>query len=355
MAGLLRFQNSDLAEARDGLGRMALTLSTEMNAQQKLGVDLDGNAGTNLFQPIAIPDAQPNLANTGTATVGAAVADTTRLVPSSYQIKFGVGGSIEVQRLSDGTTTNFTGPMPIRIDGLKMDIASGAAAAGDVFVIKPYATAAGAMGTAISSARALAAASPVEARAGSTNTGSVAVGSIAATSANANLTSPVTLTFTAAGTFNLSGSGTGNATGVAYTPGQPLSYNGWTLTLSGTPKAGDTLTVQATTTGYSSGNAGNASAMLSLRDKAVFDGAAMTDGYAALIAQVGVRAQSAQYASSVSGAVATSLETQRTGVSGVNLDEEAAKLLQFQQAYQASAKMIQIAQGIFDSLLKSLG
>ena len=224
-----------------------------------------------------------------------------------------------------------------------------------MFVIKPYATAAGAMGTAISSARALAAASPVEARAGSTNTGSVAVGSIAATSANANLTSPVTLTFTAAGTFNLSGSGTGNATGVAYTPGQPLSYNGWTLTLSGTPKAGDTLTVQATTTGYSSGNAGNASAMLSLRDKAVFDGAAMTDGYAALIAQVGVRAQSAQYASSVSGAVATSLETQRTGVSGVSLDEEAAKLLQFQQAYQASAKMIQIAQGIFDSLLKSLG
>ena len=81
----------------------------------------------------------------------------------------------------------------------------------------------------------------------------------------------------------------------------------------------------------------------------------MTDGYAALIAQVGVRAQSAQYASSVSGAVATSLETQRTGVSGVNLDEEAAKLLQFQQAYQASAKMLQVAQGIFDSVVQAVG
>ena len=354
VAGLLRFQNSDLAEARDGLGRMALTLSTEVNAQQKLGIDLDGKAGTNFFQPIDIPNALPNLANTGTATVGAAVADTAKLVPSSYQIKFGTGGSIEIKRLSDGTTTNFTGPMPVQIDGLQMNVASGAAAAGDVFVIKPYASAAGAMGTAISSARALAASAPVEARAGIANTGSVAIGGIAATAANANLSTPVTLTFTAAGTFNIAGNGTGNATGVAYTPGQPISYNGWTLTLTGTPKPGDTLTVQATTAGYSGGNAGNASAMLSLRDKAVFDGAAMTDGYAALIAQVGVRSQSAQYAASVSGAVATSLETQRTGSSGVNLDEEAATLLQYQQAYQASAKMIQIAQGIFDSLLQSL-
>jgi flagellar hook-associated protein 1 FlgK len=42
-------------------------------------------------------------------------------------------------------------------------------------------------------------------------------------------------------------------------------------------------------------------------------------------------------------------------VAGVNLDEEAAKLLQYQQAYQASAKMIQIAQSIFDTLIQTLG
>ena len=39
----------------------------------------------------------------------------------------------------------------------------------------------------------------------------------------------------------------------------------------------------------------------------------------------------------------------------MNLDEEAAKLIQYQQAYQASAKMIQIAQNIFDSLIQGLG
>jgi flagellar hook-associated protein 1 FlgK len=88
---------------------------------------------------------------------------------------------------------------------------------------------------------------------------------------------------------------------------------------------------------------------------AMFDGGALTDGYAGLMAQIGVRAQSANYAAEVSRSIASSLEKDRAGVSGVNLDEEAAKLLQFQQAYQASAKMIQIAQNIFDTLMQGLG
>ena len=180
------------------------------------------------------------------------------------------------------------------------------------------------------------------------------VSALAPSAANANLTAPVTLTFTAAGTFDVSGTGTGNPTGVAYAAGQSISYNGWTLTLKGTPKPGDTITVQAMTAGHSNLNAGNATALLGLRDAAVFDGAPMSDGYASLMAQVGVRSQSAQYAAGISESIASSLETSRTSVSGVNLDEEAAKLLQYQQAYQASAKMIQIAQNIFDTLLQGM-
>ncbi|MBU1361695.1 MAG: flagellar hook-associated protein FlgK [Gammaproteobacteria bacterium] len=354
VAGLLRFQNTDLAEARDGLGRLALTISTEVNAQHRLGVTLDGQPGGDFFKPVAIPDAGPAQGNTGNAVVGATVSDTSKLVASSYQIKFTGGTGVEVTRLSDGKSSAFAGPMPIQIDGLTIDLSSGAAATGDSFVLKPYATAAGSMATALTSPRELAAASPVEARVGSGNTGSVLVGAIAASSANPNLSATVTLTFTAAGTFDVSGTGTGNPTGVAYAAGEPISYNGWSMTLSGTPKPGDTITIQAATPGYSALNAGNAGALLGLRDKAVFDGAPLTDGYAALMAQVGVRSQSAQYSEGISGSIATSLETQRTSVSGVNLDEEAAKLLQYQQAYQASAKMIQIAQNIFDSLLQGI-
>jgi flagellar hook-associated protein 1 FlgK len=128
----------------------------------------------------------------------------------------------------------------------------------------------------------------------------------------------------------------------------------WSLTLQGAPKAGDTFLVQAQPAAFRNFNSGNASAMMGLRDTAMFDGAALTDGYASLISQIGIRAMSADYAANISDTIASSAEKERTGVSGVNLDEEASKLLQYQQAYQASAKMIQIANSIFDTLLQTM-
>ena len=354
VAGLLRFQNSDLAAARDLLGRMAMTITTTVNAQHQLGVDLDGHAGGNFFQPIAIPNALPATANTGNATVGATVTDASALAPASYQLSFGAGGSLQVTRLSDGKSSNFSGPLPVQIDGLTIAVGTGTANPGDSFTLKPYANAAGLVATAIGAPRALAAASPIEARAGTSNTGNVTVSALAPAKADLNMTGTVTFTFTAGGTFDVSGTGTGNPTGVTYTAGQPISFNGWNLTLKGTPKPGDTITVQAATPGYSRLNAGNATALLGLRDAAVFDGAPMSDGYASLMATVGVRAQSAQYAAGISDSIASNLETSRTSVAGVNLDEEAANLLKYQQAYQASAKMIQIAQTIFDTLLQGM-
>ena len=82
--------------------------------------------------------------------------------------------------------------------------------------------------------------------------------------------------------------------------------------------------------------------------------ATLQDGWANAMSNVGTRTQSAQYAANMSTSIADSLESQRVAVSGVNLDEEAARLIQYQQAYQASAKMLQIAQSIFDSLLQTV-
>ena len=93
---------------------------------------------------------------------------------------------------------------------------------------------------------------------------------------------------------------------------------------------------------------------MNLRDAQMFDNATLQDGWASAMSQVGTRTQSAQYAANMSTSIADSLESQRVAVSGVNLDEEAARLIQYQQAYQASAKMLQIAQSIFDSLLQTV-
>ncbi len=118
---------------------------------------------------------------------------------------------------------------------------------------------------------------------------------------------------------------------------------------------GDTFTIGPSPTGSTQQSAGNASGMLALRDLATYDGLPLTDGYGSLLSNIGTRVQGAQFAANYSGQIATSAEGARQSVSGVNLDEEAARLLQFQQAYQASAKFLQVAQSTFDTLLQTMG
>ena len=69
------------------------------------------------------------------------------------------------------------------------------------------------------------------------------------------------------------------------------------------------------------------------------------------MSSIGVRVQSAASAAQISGAVADQAQTTLSSKTGVNLDEEAARLIQYQQSYQAAAKILQIAQTVFDTLL----
>ncbi len=365
VSGLLRFQNQDLNEGRNLLGRLTLATTTAMNDQHKLGLDLDGNVGGDLFSPTVFGNSNvmepkaPAVLNSGGVAMTLTIADTTKFAASDYEIQFNGATTGTITRRSDGQVTVFDTALSatnsISIDGL--DIAqAGGAAAGDRFLVKPFSTSASNVTSVFSTPRALAVASPVAATMGAGNTGSLQQISI---SARSNPPAPaslgVILTFTGSNTYNRSDLG-GPFT---YTPGQAIEATGgalpltdWSLTLQGTPKAGDTVTVNANL--FPTLSAGNAAAMMELRDTAMFDGAALTDGYAGLISQIGIRTQSADYAAKVSASIATNVERDRAGVSGVNLDEEAANLLQYQQAYQASAKMIQIAQSIFDTLIQNL-
>ena len=128
------------------------------------------------------------------------------------------------------------------------------------------------------------------------------------------------------------------------------------------PRSGDVFSVGKTLDPAS--NNGNALAFAALRDAAlvgraplaaggVGGGNSITDAYAPAMADIGVRVQGAQSAAEISGAVAAQAETARSADSGVNLDEEAARLIQYQQSYQAAAKVLQIAQSIFDTLLQT--
>lgn len=376
VSGLLRFQNTDLVEGRNLLGRLTMAISTEMNTQHALGLDLDGNVGGNIFSPtsfsgqnVLIPTSPATL-NTGATTLALSISDTSKFAASDYEVNFSSATAGSITRRSDGVVTafDFSVTNPVTIDGINITKGAGVAAAGDRFLLKPFSTSAASIQREFSTPRALAVASPVVGQMGSANTGSLQQASLTARSNPPSIT-PVTLTFTGSNSYTRSDElPVPNTTTFAYTPGVPIEgtvpattpLTQWSLVLQGTPKAGDTFTVNNSVVLDAAGtidlklNAGNASAMMNLRDKALFDGAALTDGYAGLIAQIGIRGQSANYAADISTTMASNLEKDRTGISGVNLDEEAAKLLQFQQAYQASAKMIQIAQNIFDTLMQGL-
>jgi flagellar hook-associated protein 1 FlgK len=387
--GLLRFQNTDMAEGRNLLGRLTLAVTTAMNDQHKLGLDLDGNVGGNLFTPtnlntnnnVRAPKAPATQNSAGAGTLTLAVSDVTKFVASDYEVSFSSTTAGTVTRRSDGVSTAFqftpgttvptvtTGSFTFfnsvtaaydlpAIDGLQLGAPStGAPIAGDRFLIRPFATSASDIQAEFSTPRALAVASPLAGKMGATNAGSLQISSLVAktNAATPPQPTPVVVAFIDSTHYSLNGLGS-----YVYQSGQAIETVDWKLTLQGAPKAGDTFTVVGSQDATNNNginftlNADNATDLMNLRDVAMFDGSALTDGYASLMSQIGIRVQSANYAADISSTIATNLEKDRTAVSGVSLDEEAAKLLQYQQAYQASAKMIQIANSIFDTLIQSL-
>lgn len=373
VAGLLKFNNEDLTEGRNLLGRLAQVISTALNAQQTQGLTLAGTQGSALFSQVtqmpgytAIPgvSASVSFVDTHSTANPQPVLDATAYVASDYQVVFGEGGKVNLVRQSDGYTRTYDDVAALgaqTVDGLQFNI-SGAGALNETILFKPFSTAAHSMQALVLSPQDLAVSNAVAATINPGNSGSLQLSGLKVTgagipdaaSAGIQISFAVDAT-TSAITYTASNGATGS-----YVPGQPIKIDGWEITLSGTPQAGDSVTVQNARSPDLGDNwkrdAGNANAFLALRDAKLFDGGTtLSDGFSTLIAQVGTRTQSAKLAADLSGTIAKNLDADRTAVSGVNLDEEAAKLLQYQQAYQASAKMLQIAQSIFDSMISTVG
>ena len=377
IAGLLRFQNNDLTAANNLLGQMATALSGALNKQQKLGLDLSQPAqvGADLFSvgSARVLDANSNAGNT---SLSLTVTDSSQVQASDYSVEFD-GTNYTVTRLLDkqavagspftAAELAATTPAPggVSFDGITLKLTGGAAQAGDRFILQPVATASQNMRAVLSNPNGLAAAAPFVGSAGSANTGTASVGSLAAVNPGYDRTMTAAIQFTDnSGNYSWTlSNGTTTTTGTGtWTAGTPIALNGFELNLDGVPKASDTFSV-APTTSISSNN-GNALAFADLADVGIVastpqaSGAAgpamtITDAYASAISDIGVRVQGSKAATTISGGVATAAETARANAAGVNLDEEAARLIQFQQSYQAAAKILQVAQAVFDTMLQT--
>ena len=356
LGGLLAFRSESLDPAQNALGRVAIGLAESFNAQHRLGQDLTGAIGGNFFTAPAPQVLYPNNPlNGGTAVIGVAVASASNLTTSDYRLTANGGGNYTLVRLSDNTTLFAAAALPQTVDGLTISLAAGAANAGDAFLIQPTRAAATDIAVALTDARSIAAAAPIRTAASNANTGtaSVSAGSVnGPPPVNANLTQTVTITFdNPPTTFDVVGVGTGNPANVAYTAGGNITYNGWTIQISGTPAAGDVFTISANSAGVSDNR--NALLLAGLQTSRTLAGGTATyqSAYSQIVSDVGNKTRETEVTITAQESIFKQAQDAQQSLSGVNLDEEAANLLRYQQAYQASGKMIEIASKLFDTLL----
>jgi flagellar hook-associated protein 1 FlgK len=366
LAGLMKFQNEDLNAAENLLGQMAAAISGAVNTQQSLGLDLGQPAGPGA--PIFSVGAPRVLAasnNTGNATLTATTNDASKLQASDYSVGFDGTNYTLTRNVDQSAVTGspFSAAQlsaGVNVDGVTLTLTGGAAASGDRFLVQPVTTAAQTMQTVLGSTKGIAAASPFTATVGVNNTGTATIASLTASSTSYNPALTASINFTSnTGNYSWTTSDGNSGTGV-WTAGTPIGLNGFQLNLNGVPKTGDSIAV--TPTVATGSNNGNAVAFSNLATAAMVStngagggtapGVSVTDAYASALASIGVRVQGGKTAATMSAAAASQAETARANQSGVNLDEEAARLIQFQQSYQAAAKVLQVAQQIFDTMLQ---
>ena len=357
LGALLNFRDDLLDPTRNALGRMGVTLAQIFNAQHREGMDLTGALGGDFFS-IPAPAVNANSGNTGTGTVVAAFDPATvgNLTISDYTLTFSAG-NFSITRLSDNTTTLLGGAGSYTIDGMTLTL-GGVPVAGDSWRIQPTRQVPRDIGLLITDARNVAAANPLRSRSQLANLGDARVTAPDVTNAaNANLLDTVTITFDdPPTTFDVVDTTTATtlASNVAYTSGMTVSFNGWSVQLTGAARAGDQLVVE-----YNAGGVGdntNARLLAALQAARVLDGgtANLQDAYGSLIGEVGAQTHQAEVNESALKALLEHAVNSREEVSGVNLDEEAADLLKFQQVYQAAARVVASANQVFEELLNAV-
>lgn len=348
IGGLLEFRNTVLDPVANQLGRIAMTLVDSFNAQHREGMDLYGDMGGDFFTPIGALT-RPNALNTGTGSLSATLVDPSAFDGADLVLSFD-GASWSAVRRSTGAAVPISGTGtagdPLLVGGTAV-VVGGAPAAGDRFLLQPASGAGGRMGLAITDPSRIAAASPLGASVALANVGNaqpigLQIDDIAAPGFPAS----AQIVFTSPTTYSIDG-----GPPQAYDPTVGIVGAGWTLRLEGEPVTGDTFGI--TPRGPGSSDNGNALLFAAIDDLGVLEGGnlSLNSALAQMTVGIGSAARQADYALDAQRIVDQQLAQEREATSGVNLDEEAANLLRFQQAYQAAAQMISVADTLFQTLL----
>jgi flagellar hook-associated protein 1 FlgK len=366
LGAILDFRDQVLTPAQNGLRRVAVSLGVTFNEQHRLGMDLDGAMGADFFQ-LGSPQVAGSVRNTGTGAVTASfdTANIDDLTTEDYELAFN-GATWNLTRMSDGQAVTMTGSgtvaSPFLADGLSL-VVSGSPAAGDRFLVEPTSNGSASTGVLISNAREIAAAAPVRiteatnANGLPTNTGNGAFQFQSVDNSFTQLGAGITFTYDAIGQqFNYAGDAAGS---FAYNPatdsGSSFTVAGISFSVNGSPATGDSFSFDDNASG--GGDNGNALLLAGLQTVSTMENgrASYQGAYGQLVGQLGTQTRSAQVTAGAQASLLTQAQESRDAISGVNLDEEAANLLRFQQAYQAIAQVITAAETTFQTLLNAMG
>ncbi|MCP9339278.1 flagellar hook-associated protein FlgK [Stutzerimonas xanthomarina] len=415
LGGLIRYREEVLDSTMNSLGRLALAVSDQVNTQLGQGLDLKGQVGKALFGDFnssalmalrATPfSGNPSLSAGGSTVAADAslkITDTSALTTSDYLLEYdGTSGAsgYKARRLSDSQPIDVqlnNGALTFldkngRDQGFTVQV-SGTPLAGDKFSLQPTRRGATDIAAVLDQADQLAFAAPIRAESSLQNGGTGVIGqpdlikgpspidaealssaglnlnvTVSADGTNYKLNDPLPTNWsyidangaptTTAPSFIL---GTTNSLRIAYTSGSE-TYQ-FQLSLSGRPQTGDTFSLDFNQTGVSDNR--NALKLVDLQSKQtvgvsfdadgkVLAGASFTDGYGKLVERVGTLTAQARMDSEATGAILKQATDNRDSLSAVNLDEEAANLIKFEQYYNASAQIIQVARSLFDTLINT--
>jgi len=382
LGGVLAFREDVLMPSVNHLGRLAVGIATEFNTQHNRGLDLTNNIGGDFFNipmitalvptdpPVAELYATESVDNISAETITVRLNDIKDLTTNEYQLTYD-GANYILKNLATNqidTLTVASGPAPTRFNAIYgMDIElSNTPAINDEFFLRPNRESSRDISVAITDPNLIAAAHPLRTEMDvSSNSG---FGSISEATindyTNVDLLQPITITFrnsgglpspAAADVFDVTGVGVGiPAIGVAYVAGAPISFNGWDVVVDGVPEDGDIFLVEGNINGVSDNRNALILADLQLAGTMIGGSASFHDAYSEVVVLVGNLTHQADLSYEAQSALLSQAQQLKDSLSGVNLDEEAANLLTYQQAYAAAAQVIAASEEIFQTLLNAI-
>jgi len=383
LQGVIDFKNNVLEPSRRSLGRIAIAMTEEINAQHRLGMTLQSNTApfplgqdffTSLTNSPQVLEGQ--VGSTGSYT--SAITDSRILTTSDYRLDItGGGANYTLTRLSDeGIVYNGNDVLDLNTaaETQGFSITQGAGpVANESFLIRPTATASSSLDMFVNNVLDIALASPLVSGAASgvdggalnSGTGEITLptnGSIA----GIPLAADISLTFDAANGDGAGGPGFvvggGPVLNLAYDPatefgGKTFNFPtvaDMTFTMSGQPIHDDVFVISNNEAPFDDNRNGLLMIQLQTTDLMENSSANFQSAYSIIVSDVGTKTHSSEIDLLAQQILSEQANAERDSYSGVNLDEEAADLLKYQQAYQASARVISAADEMFNALLNAV-